>query len=182
MKCLVFPIIFLCLLGCQNDTHNNSKTKINSNEAIESAETSKKLVAQEPEIKTIIFVCTWGFDKSVIASSYFNEVLKDKGFHYKAISRASKISKRNINNSIPTAVLIDILSTGLTLQSSNVIQLSEDDINSAYKIIYLDTPSEVVNENNKEVLWDNIPPIKVGVDKTTAIIKEKVDKLVKEIG
>jgi len=32
------------------------------------------------------------------------------------------------------------------------------------------------------IFWDGIPPLKAGVDKTTNIIKAKVNELIKEIG
>jgi len=196
LQYFVLPILFLCLLACQSNTSDDLKTKTEPAKSLKPAETNKSSKIKEPEVKTIFFVCTWGFDKSIIAATYFNELLKDKRFPYKATNRALKMDKRNMNNNIPTNVLIDILSTGLTLQSTDVMLLSEADINSAYKIIYLDDPSEAKtssktppktpktpqSENSEMIFWDNIPPLKAGVDKTTAIIKEKVDKFVKEIG
>jgi len=187
MKYLIYLILFLSLLSCQNDAKQSHQKNETTNLTTPSkanqsnVNSNSKPTIPEPEINTLVFVCNYGFDKSVIAASYFNEVMKNKRLHYKAISRAAEANLHE-TNSIPTAILTDILSTGLTLQTTNVTTLSETEVNSAYKIICLDKPLENLKDHKNLIFWKDIPPLKAGIDKTTSIIKEKVDKLVKEIG
>jgi len=187
MKYLIFVILFLSLLSCQNDTkqsHQKNETAdlTTPSKANQSnINTNDKPTIPKPAIKTIVFVCNYGFDKSVVAASYFNEVMKDKRFHYEAISRAAEANQRK-TKSIPTAILTDLLSTGLTLQTTDITTLSEAEITSAYKVICLDKPNENLKDNQKLIFWEDIPPLKADAQNTTSIIKEKVDNFVKKIG
>ncbi len=189
MKYIISAVLLLTLLACQTDTTpnqvKNESSALNNPSTENEITTLSKvsdntLTLSEPEIQTIIFVCEYGFDKSVLAASYFNEQMKNKRLPYIAISRAAKSNKRKMNN-IPTAILTDILSTGLTLRSTDVIILSQAELIDAYKVIFLDD-LPLAKSQQKLISWNNIPPLKVGVHKTLSAIKEKVDKLVKEIG
>jgi len=186
MKHFFLAIFILLVCACQSDTSNTAKTQTDNAgvDKIVTKEKSNKAAAQEtkePEIKTIVFVCARGFDKSVIASSYFNEVMYEKRLHYKSVSRAADSTTRR-SNSIPMAIITELLATGLTIQSTLIEDVSAEEIETAYKIIYLDKPPTSIENNKKAIFWNGIPPTKAGFDKTTNIIKEKVDKLVKEIG
>jgi len=103
MKYLTIVVLSLSLLSCQSDSgqsnQKNETPELTTSSKANQSTPSKKIIKdkpaiQEPELKTVIFVCNYGFDKSVIATSYFNEVIKDKGFHYEAISRAAKPNQR----------------------------------------------------------------------------------------
>jgi len=182
MKHYSFFVALILLVACKSD---NTVTSTKVDKPVQTAATNTNEISssnnKSPEVKNIVFVCSRGIDKSVIAAHYFNEVVVEKRLHYKAMSRASINDKYSTNN-IPTAVLTEILSTGLSLHNTNVLSLEENAIDAAYKIIYLDDPPVKIGDEKKMMHWDGIPPIKAGVHKTTDIIKEKVDQFVKTIG
>ena len=131
---------------------------------------------QKNDLKEILFVCTHGTARSLIATDYFNKMAKEKDLNFRAIFRGTE----------PDSVLTGGNAKGLTkddfdiaLQKSEIV--SENDIDNAYGIITFDCQLSSSINPEKTEQWNGTPPISKNYDQTRDVIKEKVNRLVETL-
>jgi len=131
---------------------------------------------QKSKPKEILFVCTHGAARSPIAAAYFNKIAKEKNLNYRAIFKGTE----------PDSVLTNGTEKGLKKDEFNIEDwkpelVSENDINSANKIITFDCELSSNVTSAKIEQWNGTPPIRKNYDKARDIIKNKVNKLIESL-
>jgi Low molecular weight phosphotyrosine protein phosphatase len=113
----------------------------------------------EQQPKTIVFVCLHGSVKSQMAAAHFNQLAKERGLPFVAVSRGVAV-----DSSIPTRIRDGLALEGLAPVDDVPRGLTAEEANSASKVFAFDEVPTERKGNADVTYWSNVPPPR----KTTA--------------
>jgi protein-tyrosine-phosphatase len=103
--------------------------------------------------KTIVFVCLHGSVKSQMAAAHFNQIARERGLPFVAVSRGIAV-----DGSIPTRIRDGLALEGLAPLNDVPRDLTAEEANAASKVFAFDeVPAE--RKGSAEVTyWSDVPP------------------------
>lgn len=105
--------------------------------------------------KTIVFVCLHGSVKSQMAAAHFNQIARERGLPYRAISRGLEVDA-----SIPTRIRDALSLDGLAPLDDVPKTLTASEASGAVKVIAFDTVPDDKRGAADVSYWSDIPPTK----------------------
>ena len=131
--------------------------------------------ATAPDNKTIVFVCLHGSVKSQMAAAHFNQIEKERGLPYTAISRGIEV-----DGSIPPRIRGELNQEGLAPLDDVPQPLTAAEAAGALKVVAFDTVPEK-NRGAAEVnYWSDVPPTSKNYTALRDAIVHPIDDLVRE--
>ena len=121
----------------------------------------------------IIFVCEHGAAKSVMAASYFNKLAREKKLDFHAIARGTHPDSEFSSNTIA-----GLREDGLAPDESIPTQLTQEDVESAQRIISF---CDLKDEYHQKVIveqWEGVPPVSEDYQVSRDAILERIHKLI----
>lgn len=131
---------------------------------------------QATDSKEVLFICPHGAARSPIAAAYFNKLAKEKNLNYHAIFRGTEPDE-----TLSARTIEGLTSEGIDIKGWKPKLVSVNDINHAYKIITFDCKVPADNSTALEEQWNDTPSPSKEYENYTAIVKEKVEKLVEQL-
>jgi protein-tyrosine-phosphatase len=119
--------------------------------------TADERSGQQP--KTIVFVCLHGSVKSQMAAAHFNQIAKERGLPFVAVSRGIAV-----DSSIPTRIRDGLALEGLVPLNDVPRGLTAEEANGASKVFAFDEVPTERKGNADVIYWSDVPPPR----KTTA--------------
>jgi protein-tyrosine-phosphatase len=106
---------------------------------------------ERPE--TIIFVCIHGSVKSQVAAAHFNQIARERGLPFQAVSRGIAV-----DSSIPTTIRNGLALEGLAPSDDIPRGLTAEEANDANKVFAFDeVPTDRKGVANV-IYWSDVPP------------------------
>jgi protein-tyrosine-phosphatase len=111
--------------------------------------------ANEPSEKprTIVFVCLHGSVKSQMAAAHFNQIAKERGLPFVAVSRGIAV-----DSSIPAPIRDGLALEGLAPVDNVPRSLTAEDANAASKIYAFDEVPADKKGGANVTYWSDVPP------------------------
>lgn len=122
-------------------------------------------------MKQILFVCTYGGAKSVMAASYFNRIAAERELPFVAAAAAAE----EPYDAVPAPVADYLERDGIDVRAFKPRRVAEEEIDGAAKVIAIDCDVDGVEK------WDDVPPASVDLEGSAAAIRRHVDALVAEL-
>jgi arsenate reductase len=149
--------VFLSSLGiCQNAPH----------------------VQEEPTTAPVVFVCEHGNVKSLIAASLFEQLAKQRGLPFRAVSRG--ISP---DAGVPPRIVDALRSDGVETASYTPQRLTPGDVSTASRVIAIgiELPSFIRTEQIPSEVWSDVPPASVDYAAARAALLRHIDVMLDEM-
>jgi protein-tyrosine-phosphatase len=103
--------------------------------------------------KTIVFVCLHGSVKSQMAAAHFNQIARERGLPFVAVSRGI-----TVDNSIPTRIRDGLALEGLAPLNDVPRSLTAEEANGASKVFAFDEVPTERKGNADVTYWSDVPP------------------------
>jgi protein-tyrosine-phosphatase len=126
-------------------------------------------------IKTILFICEHGAGRSTIAASYFNKIATAQRLKYRAIFRGVEPQE-----ALGASTKNGLIKDGIDVTNLVPVGLSENDIDSAYKVITLDCTLPDNMKMKVDMQWTGIE-MNGNYDVSKNQITQKVDALIAQL-
>jgi protein-tyrosine-phosphatase len=107
----------------------------------------------EQQPKTIVFVCLHGSVKSQMAAAHFNQMAKERGLPFVAVSRGVAV-----DSSIPTRIRDGLALEGLAPVNDVPRDLTAEEANGASKVFAFDEVPTERKGNADVTYWSDVPP------------------------
>ena len=129
------------------------------------------------QIPTVIFVCEHGAAKSILAATYFNHFAAESGLSLRAVARGT-----NPDREIAPQVIQGLMMDGLAPAESSPRELSEEDIQSAHRLVaFCDLP-KAHRYTIPVDYWKDIPPVSEDYIRARDAINKLIRRLLTSIG
>jgi arsenate reductase (thioredoxin) len=132
---------------------------------------------QKTNLKPVLFVCEHGVAKSALAAALFNDMAKARGLALRAERRAAKTPQ--IEPSVSTTK--GLTADGLPIPEGVPLQLSEQDMRNALRVITLGTSLPVAVPNRATEDWDDVPAVGEGYAAARDTIRRHISKLLDDL-
>lgn len=131
-------------------------------------------VQLEPTTVPVIFVCEHGNVKSLIAASLFEQVAKERGLPFRAVSRGL-----SPETSVPPKIADALRSDGVEVASFKPQPLTSLDLATASRVIAIgvDLSSFIGEAQVSTELWSDVPPASVDYAASRAALLRHIDVL-----
>ena len=158
---LLRGLIFIVAVGLLGTTSSGQKAKKNS------AKTTTP---------TVLFVCEHGAAKSILAATYFNKMAGEKNLRFTAIARGT-----HPDTEVSLKTLAGLRKAGLTPTESIPIKLTQEDIQSAQRVVsFCPLPEEYI-QNAIVEQWEDVPPVSESYEDARDAIIEHLKKLINKL-
>lgn len=136
----------------------------------------------EPVLPTdtqVLFVCEHGNVKSLMAASYFNQLAKERGLSYRAISRGVAPD----STAVPPAIIAGLRAEGIDVATFHPVAVDTADISASRRVILINT---ALPENLQVVVagteqWTDVPPATTDYAAASAVLRSHVEQLIEEM-
>ena len=122
----------------------------------------------------ILFVCSYGGAKSVIAASYFNRLAKEHELDLVGVAASAE----EPYDAVPSPVADRLEREGFDVRGFKPHRARAGEMESAVKVITIDC--EVSGAEGVE-RWDGVPQASVDLDASAAAIRRHVEALVERL-
>jgi protein-tyrosine-phosphatase len=121
----------------------------------------------------VLFLCTHGGAKSVMAASYFNRLAHELALPYTAFAASAE----DPYDSVPEPVADFLLRDGLDVRTFTPRPVDQDDLSAAEKTITIgcQLPGADVER------WDDVPAASEDLEGSAAAIRRHVEALIEEL-
>ena len=160
MKQLTIPALLIAVVfaACTTTDHTTMNT------------------ATEPE--TVLFMCPYGGAKSVIATTYFNQLAERDGLAY----RAAAVAAETPYDAVPEKVAAFLLQEGFDVQTFKPRQVAATDLETATKVVSIDCDLTKLATNGVAIeRWDDVPKVSADLPGSAAAIRKHVETLVAQL-
>jgi protein-tyrosine-phosphatase len=106
----------------------------------------------EQQPKTIVFVCLHGSVKSQMAAAHFNQIAKERGLPFVAVSRGIAV-----DSSIPTRIRDGLALEGLAPLNDVPRSLTAEEANGATKVFAFDEVPAERKGSADVTYWSDVP-------------------------
>ena len=125
---------------------------------------------------TVLFLCPYGGEKSVIAAAYFNRAAGSLQF------RAVAAAVEDPYDAVPPPVIARLAADGFDVADYKPRRVNSSDVDSAARVVSIDCdlaklahPAAAIEE------WNDVPKVSDGVDAATEAIRRHVNTLLAEL-
>jgi arsenate reductase (thioredoxin) len=126
----------------------------------------------------ILFVCSYGGAKSVMAASYFNQLAEERGLDFVASAAAAE----EPYDAVPTPVADHLQRDGFDVRAFKPHRVAAGEIGAAARIIAIDCDVPGADGGAAGIeRWDDVPQASVDLDGSAAAIRRHVETLVEEL-
>jgi len=125
----------------------------------------------------ILFVCSYGGAKSVMAAAYFNQLARERGLDLVAAAAAAE----EPYDAVPEPVADHLQREGFDVRAFKPHRVAAGEIGSAARIIAIDCDVPGAEGAAGVERWDDVPPASVDLDGSSAAIRRHVTALVEEL-
>lgn len=127
---------------------------------------------------TILFLCPYGGAKSVVAASYFNEIARAQGLDFIAVAAAAE----EPYDAVPEKVATYLQQDGIDVHQFKPHHVTEEEIESAAKIITIDCDLTKLDTNGRVVeQWNDVPKMSADLPGSASSIRNHVEALITSI-
>jgi arsenate reductase (thioredoxin) len=140
--------------------------------------TSPSAGRRAPQKATVLFLCSYGGAKSVIAASYFNRLAAETGLDYIAIAAAAE----DPYPAVLPAVADFLQSDGFDVRAFKPRHVEERDVSEAAKIVSIDcdlSASGLADSGAER--WDDVPKVSEDLPGSAAAIRRHVEALARTL-
>jgi protein-tyrosine-phosphatase len=128
---------------------------------------------EPPAGTTVLFVCLHGSVKSQMAAAHFNQIARERGLPYTAISRGIEA-----DNSIPTRIRDGLSLDGLAPLNDVPQPLTPAEAAGAIKVIAFDPVPDEKRGTSQVNYWSDVPPATKDYVAARDVIVHHIDDLV----
>ena len=131
-----------------------------------------------PNPAPVVFVCEHGNVKSLIAASLFDQVAKDRGLPFRAVSRGL-----NPEPEVPIKIAEALRGDGVDVSSFKPRALTSADVATASRVIAIgvDLSSFLREKQVPSELWSDVPPASVDYAASRAALLRHIGSLLDEL-
>lgn len=125
--------------------------------------------------QTIVFVCEHGTVKSVVASTWFNQLARQRHLAIRAVSRGT-----DLQSEVPAFVREGLRRDGLALGPFTPTALADDDLRRALAVVTFDRPAVAARAIGTVpvMAWNGLPAVSVDYGIARDSIRARVTALV----
>jgi len=136
--------------------------------ACRTADTPKINMTSEPS--TVLFMCPYGGAKSVIATTYFNQLAERAGLPY----RAAAVAAETPYDAVPENVAAFLSNEGFDVRTFKPRHVADTDLDSAAKVVSIDCDLTKLDTNGVTIeRWDDVPKVSVDLPASAAALKPR---------
>jgi protein-tyrosine-phosphatase len=132
--------------------------------------TAEERSEQQP--KTIVFVCLHGSVKSQMAAAHFNQIARERGLPFVAVSRGI-----TVDSSIPTGIRDSLALEGLAPVNDVPRGLTAEEANGASKVFAFDEVPTERKGRADVTYWSDVPPANKDYSAARDAIVRHIDDL-----
>jgi arsenate reductase (thioredoxin) len=126
----------------------------------------------------ILFVCSYGGAKSVMAASYFNRLAEERDLELVAVAAAAE----EPYDAVPAPVADHLQREGFDVRGFKPHRVAAGEIGTAARIIAIDCDVPGAGRGAVGIeRWDDVPQASVDLDGSAAAIRRHVEALVEEL-
>ena len=126
---------------------------------------------------TVLFICPHGAAKSVLASTYFEQLAKARGLKVRVESAGT-----DPDPTVSPAVAAHLKRQGYPVPGSNPRKVTSKDFETADVVISIGCDlSGLPEPRGKLVRWDEVPPPSEDFARADEAIRKRVTKLIEEL-
>lgn len=133
----------------------------------------------------VLFVCSYGGAKSVMAASYFNQLAKERGLEHVADAAAAE----EPYDAVPAPVAGHLQRDGIDVRAFKPRRVEAGELGTAARVIAIDCDVPGAAERRADEAdgaagverWDDVPQASVDLDGSAAAIRRHVEALVEEL-
>ena len=122
---------------------------------------------------TVLFLCPYGGAKSVIAASYFNRLMEERGMPYTGVAAAAE----EPYEAVPAPVAELLAREGFDVDEFKPRRVEAHDVKNATAIVTIDCKVEA----DGVLRWDDVPKVSVDLEGSAAAIRRHVVALAEEL-
>ncbi|HEY0139879.1 MAG TPA: hypothetical protein VGF48_03225 [Thermoanaerobaculia bacterium] len=131
-----------------------------------------------PVKNTILFLCSAGGAKSVIAASYFNRLAEDRALPHRAVAAAAEEPYA----AVPGAVADFLERDGFDVRTFQPRRVEEGDVGRAARVVSIECNLEAIDLSGAVVeRWDDVPKVSEDLHGSAAAIRRHVEALAEEL-
>ena len=136
------------------------------------------LHAAEPRDARVLFVCEHGYAKSLMAASYFDQLAKERGLPFRALSRGSAPN----SDTVPPGIVKALSADGVDVGDYRPARVDAADVASVERVIVMGAtlPDAAVVAGVPVERWDDVPT-PIVYDAARDVIKKHVEELLDEL-
>lgn len=123
---------------------------------------------------TILFLCSYGGAKSVMAASYFNQLAEEHALPYTAIAAAAEEPYEAV---LPPVVEL-LEREGFAVRAFKPRHVQPEDVQAAARIVSIDCGAAGVEATER---WDDVPKVSDDLHGSAAAIRRHVEELAAEL-
>src|ERR1043166_9240147 len=113
---------------------------------------SARTAADGPKMNTVLFMCPYGGAKSVIATTYFNELAARDGLPY----RAAALAAETPYDAVPENVATFLSQEGFDVRTFKPRHVAATDLDAAAKVVSIDYDLSKLDTNGVAIeRWDD---------------------------
>jgi len=127
---------------------------------------------------TILFLCSAGGAKSVVAASYFNRLADELALPYVGVAAAAE----EPYPAVPDPVADFLECDGIDVRSFRPRHVEEGELRNASRVVSIDCNLDALDLNGTAVeQWSDIPKVSEDLDGSAAAIRRHVQALAEEL-
>ena len=126
--------------------------------------------------QSVLFLCSFGGAKSVIASTLFNRLAHERSLPFTSVAA----SVQEPYAEVPAPVRDYLQKDGVDLADFKPRRVQDEDIDGAARVVSIDCDlSELLIDAEMLERWDDVPLASEGVEASAEAIRRHVEALVK---
>ena len=127
----------------------------------------------------VLFVCEHGNVKSLMATSYFNALARERNLPFHAISRGTAPD----STTVPPAIVNGLRSDGFDVSGFHPAAVTAADVSSATRVILINTElgANILDPSKSSEKWIDVPPASVNYEAARGALKAHVGILLDQL-
>jgi protein-tyrosine-phosphatase len=126
----------------------------------------------------ILFLCSFGGAKSVMAASWFNRLAAERGVEEQARAAAAETPY----DAVPPPVVELLGNEAIDVSAFRPRAVTREDLETAARVVSIDCDLSALDLTGVAVeRWDDVPKVSDGVEASAAAIRGHVEELVERL-
>jgi arsenate reductase (thioredoxin) len=125
----------------------------------------------------VLFVCEHGNVKSLMATSYFNQLAKTRGLPYRAVSRGVAPD----STTVPLAIVAGLQSEGFDVAAFHPVAVDAADVAASRRVILINSTLPENLPVAATERWTDVPAASVDYAAASAALKRHVESLIDDM-
>ena len=131
--------------------------------------------AEQTTAQQVVFVCEHGNVKSLMATSYFNQLAAQRGLPFRAVSRGVAPD----STTVPKPIVAGLHADGVDVSDFHPSKFAVADVVDAARVIAIGTelPADTGAGRLRVERWNDVPPASTSYDAARSSLKAHVAEL-----